>query len=283
MKSRNSMSQNAFDAQSRKELLDSIQELEREYQVVETRLLDEQLNRKLEQTLELRLQVLADEISHLTDKYRDQLPIIPVSRCPFCKSLFLSSIDTFGLDGLWWNYDAPTRQDVETTCPHFLFLDGAVKLSKQVELVRFSAVLGPDVPFVIPRILEVKGLVAVITRICIGQHHAYPIVYFADPIPYDLELSNEWGASYYISKGSDVDDIGNRIAEWRESPCLEEDYDFDLGPWIRNRKLFWIKPDDPDLELHTDLIECPFLDLSGHQKIQYLSFDEVTTEDGEDG
>jgi hypothetical protein len=279
---RNSQSLDPFDAQRRQKLLDSIQELEKEYHSIENRLIDDEVDRNLHQKLDNRLEVLSNELSNLLDKYKAGLPIASIGRCPFCKSLFRSSIDTFGLDGLWWNYDAPTRRDDEETCSHFLVLDGAIKLSKKVEFIPFNAVIGPDVPFVIPRIINGEGVIAVVTSIRIGQHYAYPISYYAEPVPYALELVNTWGTSYYVSKGPEVDDDGDHVAGWSESPCLEEDYDFELGPWIRRGKLFWIKPDDPDLELQTDLIGCPYLNLNGHQKIQYLSFDEVTIDDEDD-
>ncbi len=40
----------------------------------------------------------------LGKEYQSGLPIIPLSRCPFCQTIISHSLDTFGLDGLWWEW-----------------------------------------------------------------------------------------------------------------------------------------------------------------------------------
>src|SRR5512139_3155521 len=51
----------------------------------------------------------------LTQAYKDYaagLPLMPVSRCPFTNDILTMPWDPFGLDGLWWCYEAPVRGDL---------------------------------------------------------------------------------------------------------------------------------------------------------------------------
>src|SRR6188472_2776198 len=83
-----------------------------------------------------RMQQLADEYRALLDRYS-------LSRCPFCAAATVLSFDPEGIDGLYWNYDAPIRPVDPRPCPHFLVMAGAMKLVEPVRSVPMLAVPGP--------------------------------------------------------------------------------------------------------------------------------------------
>jgi hypothetical protein len=169
----------------------------------------------------------------------------------------MQSIDPFGLDGLWWHYHSALRPD-ETLPSTFYALTGAMKLAAQIEDTRFLVMPGPEAPFVIPRLLDHEGAVAVVSHVKVGAHEGFPIFYFANPLPTGLRF-NTWGRGLYY-----VEENGERL--WNKVPEDEEPLDFELAPWIERGKLLWIKPGDAKLALENKTKGCPFLGLAGRRE-----------------
>ncbi len=46
---------------------------------------------------------LSEKLSESREQYRASVPVLPLSRCPYSNQVVYHSIDTYGLDGLWWN------------------------------------------------------------------------------------------------------------------------------------------------------------------------------------
>src|SRR5689334_15262688 len=54
----------------------------------------------------------------LRTEYARGVPVVPISRCPITNEVLRHSLDTFGLDGLWWDFESPCRP-TESVPPTF--------------------------------------------------------------------------------------------------------------------------------------------------------------------
>lgn len=202
----------------------------------------------------------ADEVGALERGYAAGLPRLALSRCPFDDRPLHRSFDPFGLDGLWWHKNASPEEPA--ACPHFCALGGAVGFNGHPPRGgAFPAHTGPEVPFVYPRLLNLPGMVAVISEVPMDPGYtAYPIAYFAPRRPPAQELTAGWRRTVY----SWVSQLGD--SDFR----IENDaWDFELRPWLEQGKLRWCVP-GPDGPLLSDApaAACPYLDLPG--KREYL-------------
>ena len=203
-----------------------------------------------------RCLALTQRIGHLREEYRARVPLLRVSRCPFSGAVIRHSVDTLGLDGLWWNHADPVRPE-ESLPPTFFALTGAVQLWDPVGASPFLCNPGPDAPYVLPRLLANTNLRAVVSSCAVGHHRAFAIVYTADPVPTDMARVNTWGAGHYTFHDRD-----GRLCRTSWEPSIE-DADFDLAPWIRSGRLLWIAPDDATLQLRSVVSGCPYLSVGG--------------------
>lgn len=208
------------------------------------------------------------EIRQLQQRYLDGLPVRPLSRCPFSGELLAMPIDDGGLDGLWWNNHNPQRP--QASLPKTFFaLDGALALSGPPEDAPFLCAPGPDVPFVLPRLLQFVQIKAVISALKIGKHMSYPVFYFSEPMLYGEKRVNDWGTERYYDDGNPVPGLLTPGQYVHITPDSDE-YDFDLEPWIRSGKLLWIAPDDSRLMLHSHVAGCPYLNLPGSRLPKFI-------------
>jgi hypothetical protein len=200
------------------------------------------------------------EIVH---QYEDGLPRIAISRCPLTGEVVMHTFDPYGLDGLWWNYDAPVRPLMErfVTC---LAVTGAVYLDKELEWFPFLCKPGPGVPYVYPKLLDIEGIYGVVYKRPVGRHTAYAILYYAAEPVTGVEMPNSWGTNTYWD-----DSDGN--PGWYTSLDNPGEWDFNLRPWVQSGKLLWIAPGDSKMTLRSDLTECPYFDLPGVKPIQRIS------------
>ena len=188
-------------------------------------------------------------------EYLDLLPRPALSRCPFSGEVLTHSIDSWGLDGPWWDADSPYRPFDETP-ETLIVLSGAMRLRSPIETTAFLVLPGPRAPVVSRTLLEYPDVRAVLSSLAVGPHSAYPIAYFSDPafeLPPTVAV---WGTRRWRLPDDDVDLEIEIIEE-------EDDLDGDLEFWIRRGKLLWIAPDDPELRLHATLTGCPYLGLEG--------------------
>lgn len=174
----------------------------------------------------------------LLAEYGDRLPRLVLSICPFTGKAYRRAIDPFGLDGPFWDARSMVPIDDPDPGPHFRLLLGAWDLrGRATPEVEEEVRPGPSVPFVVPDLLALPGMVAVIARMVIPgtEDIAYPIAYFSDqPTPPQC-LHQEWGRlDYWFNLP------GRSDAAWLVSNA---EWDFDLDPWIARAKVFWIEPD----------------------------------------
>lgn len=193
----------------------------------------------------------------LRRSYREQLPQVAVARCPFTKQVYTHSLDTFGIDGPWWDCRSTNRPLELMMQGTVVAFTGALKLALHIERAPFLAKPGPGVPFVVPRLLRRDGVRAVLMSLPIGEHTGYAVTYFADPVPSDLEGFNDWGTDYYQFDDG-LDQLG-----WHQASQTEADYDFNLAPYLKSGALLWIAPDDTALTLREGTTGCPYVDLEG--------------------
>lgn len=189
--------------------------------------------------------------------YYERLPRMALATCPYCEQPFLHSIDPFGFDGFWW-FEAPAAREPRA-CPHVCVLRGAVRLNRTrirggAEEVRS----GPEVPYVIPRLLEFTGMVMVIGELPLdGGHTAYPLVYFAERRPPADELTSEWARETYHYR------TAAGASGWR---VANDPWEFDLQPWIAAGKLRWAATGSENRTLASPTTACPYLNLPGERQ-----------------
>ncbi len=209
-----------------------------------------------------------DRLRQVRARYRDWLPRVPVSRCPDTGELVEWPLDNVDFDGWFWEYHNPTR--VTPTLPaSWRAMTGAVRLAGTVAAAPFLAKPGPEVPYVLPRILDQPDARAVLAQVPIGAHTGWAITYHA-PRRLGVALANTWGANNYPV----YDDDGTWLG-WDEVPEWPADNDYDLHPWVRSGKLLWIAPDDATMTLRQGVDGCPYLDLPGRHEYGIVENGEV--------
>lgn len=196
--------------------------------------------------------------------YEAATPIVSLSRSPVDGEVFETSLDTFGLDGMWWAYDYDYRPYVEPITSMFAWT-GSMQLDGPVDAVQVKAMVGPEVPFVLERILDHPAITAVVSSVLVGEHVGYPVVYYVDgPPPLDIERVNDWGHTTYSIVRADGSPSSGQATEY------DFGKDFELGQWLDRGKLQWIAPGDIDLTLRSGRAGCPFVDLPGERRRQYI-------------
>ncbi len=213
---------------------------------------------------------LSEELSALLESYRSSLAVIPVSRCPWTGGLWRRRMDISGLDGLWWDYEAPVRI-AERVPETFVALTGSLRPADAVEEFPFLCKPGPEVPYVIPYLLRQDGMKAVMSRIQIGAHEGTAIAYFSSGRTSGFRVPNEWGSSRSVFIASD----GGLVTT--QDRFDESEFDFELRPYLDEELLLWIDPDDEELELRSGVVDCPFLDRAGRRSCLLISRGEIWT------
>jgi hypothetical protein len=210
-------------------------------------------------------------------EYGDRLPRVRMSTCPHTGAPYIRAFDPFGLDGPWWHklkiFDISDPDPPET----FRVILGALDLHGRAPAEATEEIIpGPAAPFVVPRLLELPGMVAVVNRLEMDTGDvAYPVAYFAnEPTPpeqlhqfwlrQDFWFENAGGSSWLIA--NDV-------------------WDFELEPWLASGRLKWIRPGDPSgTVIGSGSGEtCPCLALSGERAPQVIEAGERDVVDLPDG
>jgi len=213
---------------------------------------------------------LMDVTKALATTYLEGLPRYGLARCPFSGQPVRLSLDVYGLDGLFWYREEPTRPAYEPEAgPHFIGLSGAMSLAKELEQTPYVVTPGPGAPFIIPRMFERQDVRAVIISGPVGAHTGFAITYFAaDPsqAPTRCRLWGTGVTSLSLYHDPDQDRI-ETVA----------DFDYDLRGFIERGLLSWIAPGDTNLELRRTAEGCPYLGLEGERALQYVRKGKVWT------
>lgn len=201
---------------------------------------------------------LLDAYYQVLHEYGDRLPRMAVGRCPHTKQVLKRVFDPFGLDGPFWHKSCIVEIEEPAAPPTFKVLLGALDLhGREPVEARAEVIPGPDMPFVVPRLLGLPGMKAVVSQHTLETNDtAYLVSYFSgESIPaqklhqhwlrQDLWFPNDSGGTSWLTKN--------------------DPWDFDLARWIESGQLAWIEPGDPDLRLQDrgSAAKCPFLGRSG--------------------
>lgn len=214
--------------------------------------------------LEAEFEQTRDAATKAGDAYATSLSPQPVSRCPYTGALLEWTIDTDGLDGPWWNRDAPLRP-CEHLLPTLHSLTGAVRLTAPVEDAPFVCAPGPEAPWVAPEILAQPGVRAVLSCLPIGAHTAYLIAYYVEHGCCASGGLADWGIAHQLRR----DAAGEE--HYRLPEPADPGRDFELATWIAAGKLLWIAPGDAGWRLRATLAGCPYLALPGrHEPVLLL-------------
>jgi hypothetical protein len=249
--------------------------------------LDKQLQDAEDQTEQMR-----DQFLDLIRTYKAKVPIIPLSRCPYCQAINYHSLDYFDLDGLWWKRPfwgmgwrlagelcCRPRQR-HRLCPHFWTLSGALHFGQRLPSHPLVIYSGPEVPFVMTRLLEQHSMRAVISSLAVGDHTAYPIVYYSPTKPVvPEEFFKEW-ANYYavlVQENGRIAFVEDASYQPWGSTYQSWPYDFELAPWIQRGHLFWIAPGDESLTLRQEPDGCPYLHLLGRRERLFIRDGQILT------
>lgn len=214
---------------------------------------------------------LREEMERVLGTYWAGLPRVPLSRCPFCEESLYHSFDPWGVEGFWWQEDLAGDEPEPPRCPHFGVLQGALNLNGRPPTGgQEEALVGPAVPFVIPRVLEQPPVVAVVSAISMANGYtAYPIAYFAEPPLGPDSFTQPWTRNSFSWEAPDGS------FPWRADT---DPWDFDLAPWVERRKLLWIEPGDERLRVRSAGSDrCPYVGLEGTRERQHLQHDELWT------
>jgi hypothetical protein len=203
------------------------------------------------------------EITGIVDEYRAGIPIVSLSRCPFSGEVFETALDIYGIDGPWWAYEYEFRPYVEPPATFFAWT-GAMQLDGPIPDWSLKAMVGPAVPFVLPRILEHPDVRAVVSSVLVGEHVGYPIVYFAQPTPLTLERVDDWGHAGHLVERPDGGPA------YLHAVKSDDENDYDLARWIERGKLSWIEPGDLGLTLRNEIAGCPYVGLPGERRRRYV-------------
>ncbi|MEZ4364877.1 MAG: hypothetical protein R2939_01155 [Kofleriaceae bacterium] len=194
-------------------------------------------------------------------EYVQRLPVVSMGVCPFTNVQLRRSFDPFGLDGAWWATDA--IRPAPPPPPTFCVLRGAVHFQGlppkgHAFMERHT---GPEVPYVIPRLLEQPSMTAVIGELHVAPgYRVFTIAYFADPRPHARELTSDWLESTHSVPAS-TDEEAWSIIPW-------DPWDFELAPWIERGKVRWCVPGSGNASLAAagGPGDCPYLDVAGRRE-----------------
>lgn len=208
---------------------------------------------------------LLDRYYQVLHEYGDRLPRIPFGRCPLTNQVLKRSIDPFGLDGPWWHKSRLMPVEEPAAPPTFKVLLGALDLhGREPAEVGGEVIPGPQIPFVVPRLLKLPGMCAVVYRLepIANGDVVHAISYFSsDSLP-DGELHQHWLRQ----------DLWYPNDEGGTSWLTQNDrFDYALGPWLASGSLKWIAPGDPELRLRSGEEGCPYVGLEGDPHPQMLS------------
>lgn len=233
-------------------------ELMRAYKAAEQALIDAYNALEEDDDLDDPLEPYKRERRRLQQAYWDGLPRMPLSACPFCAEILRRAFDPWGIDGYFWQEDMHLEGVDPPACPHFAVLVGAVNLNGlPPQGGPDTAYLGPEVPFVIPRVLSLPGMIAVVSTVPLENGYTtFPIAYFTDVTPDPFDLTHPWTRTT----------LGGRRNGEPFWTIKNDPWDFELDAWVQSGKLRWIAPGDPAFRVMSAPSPCPYIGLSGLRK-----------------
>jgi hypothetical protein len=205
------------------------------------------------------------------EEYAESVPRVTLSRCPICGEPLDYSIDLRGLEYPWWWEKFPYNFAPPKGCSHFLLLQGALDLNghQPTEVQTWHTRPGPAKPFVIERLMNSINAKVVIGHTQIGERYTgYPIAYFSESPVEQHELHQSWTRDRWTIYNEDGEPITSR--------SRRDTWSFDLNQYVVRNQLFWIKPNDEQLNLTAEG-ELPFIKQGASTYPQLIQNGQINT------
>jgi len=255
-----------FDREKRLQLMEAREKLLKKISGLENRYEALDRNDPREAVLEVEINKLKLILKENKKEYYESLQEVVFSVCPYTGEPLIGSFDPIGLDGLWWMEFTRNPGGLIKRPTHFRLLRGAVNLQGKTPVgVRHKAMVGPGIPYVIPRILRLPTMKMVISqRTMENGYLVYPLAYFSVEAPAPGQLTSSWLEKdvyyYHDAQGKSA---------WR---VANDAWDFDIANWIQQDKIRWIMPGESVLApASTHPEDCPFVTLDGVKFPQIVS------------
>lgn len=266
-----------FDEKKRNRVLAQREQLINEYKIAKKTFKalnkEKSIDFDQQQVLLEKMDKLSASLNKNREKYDDIIPRLKISECPFSHEPLIMAFDPVALDGLWWMEFTRRDYSREQKPSTFQVLRGALALNSfPAGGGRHEALIGPGVPYTIPRILELPTMIMVISQIQLDSGHtAYPLAYFSSQNPGPGQLTSSWleNNQYYFADA-------NGKTRWS---FANDSWDFDIGKWVEQGKIRWILPNSDRLApASRNSADCPYCELEGLRLPQIVKGDQVFTE-----
>jgi len=262
-----------FDRQKRTEILTEREQLILNYGQLKNELESVSSDDSArEDAINYAMDMIGVSLEKTITEYYNILPLVQFSICPFTGEKLMGSFDPVALDGLWWMEFTRDPFPLKNPPDTFRVLRGAVNLNGLKPMGgRNNALIGPEVPYVIPRILAMPTMELVISQITLDNGYiVYAMAYFSHISVNQNQLTSAWleKDEYYY-----IDSDGQ--SHWR---IANDSWDFDIGNWIRRDKVHWILPGSDSLATHSNNpVDCPYANVVGLKFPQVIKNLELST------
>jgi len=199
---------------------------------------------------------------------RYNLPYVLVAICPFTKKSIWYKTGLFSLrDAFWYSQHSNGRVVApESESPHLFCVDGALSLNghqptetKNIRFVHKQITMAAEVPFIKPRVLSIPTMLAVIHSFPIAEKYtAYTTTYFAKELPKQDDFCVPWAKEMYV-------DFWDKSREVTYTGKREDAQEYDLAPWLAQKKIMWLDPNTEDRLLTIDDAPFPYHNVPGRK------------------
>jgi len=215
----------------------------------------------------------AEELNREAYKYRflirkHSLPHVLVAKCPFTQIDIWYKTGLFSLrDAFWYSqYNSGRIVAPESESPHLFCIDGALSLNghqptetQNVQFVRKQITMAAEVPFIKPRVLSIPTMLAVIHSFPIAEKYtAYTTTYFAKELPKQDDFCVPWAKEMYV-------DFWDKSREVTYTGKREDAQEYDLIPWLAQKKIMWLDPETEARLLNIDDAPFPYQNVPGRK------------------
>jgi len=236
-----------FNKEKREEILARYEELRNAYMTPKSKRVNSSHKTAQQRTMTRKgtsygsKQKIADKMEECIKEYTRIIPRMKVSECPFTGEPLVLAFDPVGVDGFWWMKRTRIIYEGQSRPTTYRMLKGALNLQELPPAGgRHKAFVGPEVPYVIPRILELPNMIMVISSITLENGYVtYFLAYFSDKENKRGQLTSSWPSGEEMSLAP--------TGDWNFFKTINNSWDFDIEKWMKLGKIRWINPFDSTL------------------------------------
>ncbi len=188
-------------------------------------------------------------ISDVEYKWNDLRPHVRIAICPYCKKEVWLRMGLFSLSDPFWYKQIDIRQDVPhyARCQHLFCITGALGLNGNQPTEQYAPpqaekpllYMAAEVPFVLPRLLDL-GCTAVLHAIPVSPSYtAYPITYFTStPLAEFEHFCLPWGSQQFRGR------VEPYVGAASFTGTRSDVQIYDLSEALANEQLLWLDGQD---------------------------------------